>query len=192
MDNKAPRTYVDHLAWSVPTFVAVAGLILDHLNLAGSVVFEIWQRMFVNIWFVWLGLSVYGAFRLVRFVLTLNRSITESLPARLDTLDKRVETEAKSRVAKDDDLVRQIDKLDTRVAGELKDLREDARAEIAQAAQRESHQRADGINAVQRELEKTFERINRIEEKEKLPQSTGAAALVGRGMIHASARDLGR
>lgn len=173
MDSKAPRIYVDHLAWILPSVVAVAGLIIDHLNLAGSVVSEIWQRI-LNIWFIWVPIAAYGAFRFVRFVRSLHRTIAESIPASLTTLDKRltafeaelrnlVEAESRSRVASDDTLSSRLNNLDTRMTGELKTMREEVRAEFAQVAQREAHQRADGINAVQRELEKHFERMNRIE-----------------------------
>lgn len=174
METKAPRTYIDHLAWIVPTAVTVASLIIDHFTLAGSVVAEIWQRI-LNIWFIWLPLSAYGAFRFVRFVRGLHQTITQSIPARLDTLDQRltafeteirnlVEAEARSRVAGDQILSNQFNNLDARVTAELKTLREDVRAELAQVAQREAHQRGEGINGVQRELEKHFERMNRIED----------------------------
>lgn len=119
MSVQAPKPLVDHLAWVVPSVIALIGLILDHSNLFGSAVSGMWEG-FVNS-FLWVPLLGYGLFLLVRFL--------RNLRLHVDELDVKIETllvsETMSRVAGDEALTK-------KVSVENETLRKDSRAELSE------------------------------------------------------------
>lgn len=110
--------------------LALVGLILDHWIYASWLASYVWQNLFVNIWFVWLGLGGYGAYRLYHFFRNLYLRFSR-LEERLVALETEVRTgleaEATSRVAGDEAISKKFGK-------EMITLRNDARAELSQAA----------------------------------------------------------
>lgn len=116
--------------------VALAGLVLDHWPLASSFTSAIWQNVFVNIWFLWLVGGIYLAARLGRFArsfyLRFNQ-LEERLLALETEVPTKLEAEARSRVAGDEATSK-------RFGREMIELRNDARAELSQAAQGHFHE----------------------------------------------------
>jgi signal transduction histidine kinase len=111
--------------------VVLVGFILDHWLFASWLASYVWQSLFVSIWFVWLGLGGYGAARLYHFVrnLYLRFSRLEERLVALETeVRTRLEAESISRVAGDEAVSK-------RFGREMIALRNDARAELSQAAQ---------------------------------------------------------
>jgi hypothetical protein len=129
---------VDHLAWVVPSVIALIGVILDHSNLFGSAVSGIWAGI-VN-WFLWVPLVGYGVFMLVRFL--------RNLRLHVDELDVKIETllvsETMSRVAGDEALTK-------KVAVENETLRKDSRAELSEV-RRSQQQLEQQVSELKKQL----------------------------------------
>lgn len=134
MSTQPTKKYFDYLI-SLAAVVTVLGFIINYWSAAGSFASTIWQHLFVNIWFIWLGLGVYGAVRLARFLRTLHVQLTEKLPGHLNELNNRVSTleadvasrveaEAKSRIAGDESTLK-------KASQEIKELCNTLRVEIA-------------------------------------------------------------
>ena len=74
-----------------------------------------------------------------------------------------IEKESKSRVSAIDTLSNRLNSIDTGFSTELKNAKREISAELAESVRKEAKERTDGINALLRELEKHFERMNKLE-----------------------------
>lgn len=175
VEIKAPRRYLDHLAWVIPTAIALLGIILDHLDLATSLFSKIWTLFFVNIWYIWVVAAGYGLYRFVRLIQNLHNLTNNVLPT-LMTADaenqvktlKLIERESASRVSADDSLSDRINSLDTKLREDLKRGLAELEKELSELVRKETRERTDGVNAHRHQHELDFERMNRIEAS--LPQ----------------------
>ncbi|MBX3302172.1 MAG: hypothetical protein KF693_08145 [Nitrospira sp.] len=174
MSAQPSKTYFDYLI-GLAAAVTVLGFLINYWNLAGSFASEVWQRLFVNVWFIWLGLGVYVAVRLGRFFRTLYHQLAETIPVRLNELGKRLtavetdvynslEIEAGSRVGEDEEL-RQ----------DLRKLREDARAEVAEVRRE--------LSALSKQVSEQKEKLAAQSKREPSPGEL-LASRVGTGMIN--------
>lgn len=60
-------------------FFAFAGFVVDHWQVASGVFLEyVWQRLFVNLWYVWGFVLAYGVYAFVRFLIKLHRDVQTS------------------------------------------------------------------------------------------------------------------
>lgn len=176
MSTQLTRPIMDYLAWIIPSLIALAGLIIDHWNLAGSFASGIWQQLFVNIWFLWLAAGVYGAVRLGRFTKDLYLRFLR-LEERLESFEtearNRLDAEIKSRVAGDN--------TSSKTSGvELKNIREVLREEVSQRQK------------LERQVAELSERLSVLTKRE--PTSAELLATSGRtraqGLLSKSARSL--
>jgi hypothetical protein len=148
----------------IGVLLSFASLVLDHTDKASQFLSIIWNYLFVNIWYLWVVAAGYGLYRFVRLIQDLHNNTTKILTADAENkvhTQKLVEKESASRVAATDDLSKRINALDT---GFKKDLDREVgalHAKLDELIRKEAHERADGINAINRRIE--FERMNKIE-----------------------------
>lgn len=171
-----------------PTIAAigavVAGKIIDHIDTLKII--AVWQDLFLDIWYVWLGVGVFGLSLLGHFLLNLHRNtkqllnivgsvdeqakVVSVLPVRITDIAQRIEQV--SAVLDKEMLVR--DEQDQKISTDFNNLqigittiinhtREQLRTESSEAIQKETNQRIDGINALLRDLNEHFERLSNIE-----------------------------
>lgn len=174
MSAQPAKMYFDYLI-GLAAAVTVLGFIFNYWSAAGSFASTIWQHLFVNFWFIWLGLGAYGAVRLVRFVRNFYFRFTklEERSAAMETkIHNRIEAESKSRVASDEAIV-------MRFAGEIGTLRDDARAEVAQAVQRQDREHRD----LERRVSELKDQLAAHNKREPSPAEI-LASRPGNGMLN--------
>lgn len=118
MTPQIPKSFVDHLAWIVPSIIMIALWILDHWTVTGSGVSAIWER-------IWVPLAVYGAFRLVRFVRTRYQHFN-----RLEERLASFETDTRNKLQAVEKSLVASDTASKTVAVELETLRDALREEF--------------------------------------------------------------
>lgn len=68
----------------VSALITVAAFLIDHWQVTSDFFSKtVWQGLFVNLWFIWLGLTAYGLYWFVQFLQNLRHSVqmTETLLA---------------------------------------------------------------------------------------------------------------
>lgn len=185
MDSKSTRSYLAHLAWIIPSVIALIGIALDHMDLASLLFSKIWNLFFVNVWYLWLAAAGLGLYRFVRLIQNLHNLTNKEIPALKTAHDENrswtkelVDHESKSRVAATDTLSTRINSLDTQSRKDLTDSLTAVRSQLSELVKKEEHNRTDGINALQRELEKQFERMNKIESRSSSEAAISPAQLL--------------
>lgn len=175
MDSKSTHSYLAHLAWIIPSVIALVGIALDHMDLASLLFSKIWNLLFVNVWYLWLAAAGLGLYRFVRLIQNLHNLTNKEIPALKTAHDENrswtkelVDKESRSRVAADDTLSARINSLDTQSRKDLTDGLTAARSQLSELVRKEAHERTGGINAILQRHELDFERMNRIETS--LPQ----------------------
>ena len=81
MDSKSTRSYLAHLAWIIPSVIALIGIALDHMDLASLLFSKIWNLFFVNVWYLWLAAAGLGLYRFVRLIQNLHNLTNKEIPA---------------------------------------------------------------------------------------------------------------
>lgn len=137
----------------VSAFIALAGFLLDHWQATSEFFLtHIWQRLFLNLWYIWLALAAYGLYRFVQFLRELRRRVktAETLitsltndselrdSALLDELKKSVKAlnemigeEKKVRTSQDQSLSERLNHLESK---ELARKLEQVEAEVKKLA----------------------------------------------------------
>ena len=173
MDSKTSHKFLPHLAWIIPlvgVLIAFTTMILDHMDKANALFSGIWNYLFVNIWYIWVLAAGYGLYRFVRLIQNFHNVTNKVIPglmtAHAEIMSRTVELiekESKSRVSAIDTLSNRLNSIDTGFSTELKNAKREISAELAESVRKEAKERTDGINALLRELEKHFERMNKLE-----------------------------
>lgn len=94
----------------------IVGLVFQYID-PPKLLIEIWQRMFVNIWFVWLAAVAFGLFWLTRFLINLHREMA-------------------SRILMDNNLSERINNLDRRVIQDIRHIRDNLIAQVDERLKR--------------------------------------------------------
>lgn len=182
MDTKAPRSYVDHLAWFVPAVIGILGLVLDHLDMARWLLSKIWEALFVNIWYLWVAGIAFGLFRLVRLIRHWHVVTTDTIPAliRADSENRShashlVTDEANSRVSANDTLSQRINTLDSQLRNTLKLGLNELETRLSSLVASEAKKLAGRIDTIGRQVERDSKRLNAIQEIPALRQRLEAA-----------------
>ena len=170
MDNKSTRSYLAHLAWIIPSVIALIGIALDHMDLASLLFSKIWNLLFVNVWYLWLAAAGYGLYRFVRLIQNLHNLTNKEIPALKTAHDENrtwtkelVDKESKSRVAATDNLSTRINSLDTQSRQDLTKGLVEVRSQLSELLRKEAHERTESITAIGRRIDGEFERMNKIE-----------------------------
>lgn len=162
----------------------VVGLFFQYID-PPTILTELWQRVFVGPWFVWLGAAGFGIYWLVRLLVKLHQDTTRTIPellkANKELADKELlaktqsleilltasdlslEQEKQNRVAGDDGLSDRINRLDIRTQKDLSDGLDTIKTQLLGVFKNEAHERTEGINAINRRLDVDFERVNKLD-----------------------------
>lgn len=162
----------------------VVGLFFQYID-PPTILTELWQRVFVGPWFVWLGAAGFGIYWLVRLLVKLHQDTTRTIPellkankelagkellAKTQSLeilltasDLSLEQEKQNRVAGDDGLSDRINRLDIRTQKDLSDGLDTIKTQLLGVFKNEAHERTEGINAINRRLDVDFERVNKLD-----------------------------
>lgn len=123
----------------------VAGKVIDHID-PPKFFLSLWQDLFVDIWFVWFGVSAFGLYLLGRFLWSLHQFTTKTVPTLMNAEAQRVvgvidliEKEMRSRVSADDMLSNQISSLNISLNREVNA----SQAKLDELIRKEMHARTE-------------------------------------------------